>query len=55
MVELSPSTQEVSGSNPVVDKIKLLSTVIKKSGREWPAIKHIFPNTDYFQKNQSLS
>ena len=50
MVELSPSTPEVSGSNPVVDKIKLLSTVIKKekSGREWPAIKHIFPKIKVF-------
>ena len=48
MVELSPSTPEVSGSNPVVDKIKLLSTVIKKSGQEWPAIKHIFPKIKVF-------
>ena len=49
MVELSPSTPEVSGSNPVVDKIKLLSTVIKK----WPGVACY--KTDYFQKNQSLS
>ena len=57
MVELSPSTPGVSGSNPVVDKIKLLSTVMKK-GKNWPGVacyKTHFSKYRLFPKNQSLS